>query len=116
MYKTIALTISGITLIGIAYTIALTPNFLDFGYHADKTLHLLTFFTPMLIITLVNSGKKKIMITSAIILFAIGLSIEIAQLFSASRSTQWEDITANTIGIFLGYISGYLMRTGYHAK
>jgi VanZ family protein len=92
-----------------------TPNFMEIGFQTDKMLHISAVCIALLWPCLTFRRWRNIMIFSALIL-AGGISVEILQGLTPDRQSEWGDIAANIIGICLGLIIGYLIRSGYHAE
>jgi VanZ family protein len=79
-------------------------------FQIDKLVH---FFVFALLMFLAAYGLKKVflvrsinasaILVSAIYSCALGVSVEILQLFVPNRSFSWADIIANTIGTGIGY-------------
>jgi hypothetical protein len=94
--------------------LAVTPDLVLPPGHADKAMHVTGFCLLMLYPVCAGYSRKRI-IFIALALIAIGVGIEIAQLGVASRKSSLFDALANGVGVILGVVIGYLVRSGYNA-
>ncbi|MGH1456979.1 MAG: VanZ family protein [Alphaproteobacteria bacterium] len=86
------------------------------GYQTDKMLHLFTFCIISTLATWKYLEHIKKLIASLCTLLCLGGIIELIQIFVPNRTAQIEDMCSNILGITLGIIIGYLLKTGYYAQ
>ncbi|TAH25252.1 MAG: VanZ family protein [Cytophagales bacterium] len=82
-------------------------------FSLDKYVHISIFFIQVFLI-LWNARTlrvidKKIYFISILIGVSYGALIEVIQLFIPQRSFEWNDLLANTFGVFLACVLFYLL-------
>ncbi|WP_414691671.1 VanZ family protein [Noviherbaspirillum sp.] len=69
----------------------------------DKVLHFSAFAALSLLATRIVKSEAELSVWF-LVLFLVGLSIEIAQTLVPGRSFCWKDLAANTAGIFTAFV------------
>ena len=84
-----------------SYIAAVVPQEIapHIGQLNDKAHHILAFIVLGILLRLAYRVNYW---TALLLLVAYGGFIELSQLFSLNRSSDWEDIVADTIGSFIG--------------
>ncbi len=102
------------SLLAISASLAVLPNLVEMGYQTDKMLHVFMFTLVSMPATL--TGRPWQHVTAyALLLLCAGICAELVQLYLPHRSAQIGDLISNVLGISLGLLIGYLLRSGYHA-
>jgi VanZ family protein len=95
--------------------LSLVPHLLNTAGQADKMLHIFAYcfisFIPMLLIE-----RTKIKVCIAIGLFLMGIMNEYLQSIVGGRHSDISDAMMNGVGVILGVIVGYLIKSGYKAN
>lgn len=94
--------------------LALVPNLVAMNTGADKMLHMLAFCILMLW-PAITFQKTLHVVLSMILLFGVGISMEILQEFVPQRNSELMDAVFNGGGIILGCMIGYLLRDAYQS-
>lgn len=92
---------------------SLVPDFLDMGFYTDKVLHSFLVCMALLWPCLSFSRWRSVFMLCGII-FLGSLAIEGLQTLTPDRHAELGDIAANIIGIMLGLLIGWLLRSGYY--
>lgn len=103
------------TYLGVLFTASLIPDFLEAGYQTDKMLHIMTVCITIMWSFLLLERPKHTYVFSGCI-FCGSLLVEGLQSFTPDRKAELGDIFANAIGISLGLLIGYLIKSGWNAS
>lgn len=103
----IQIALIGYILLVIALSLIPTPV-ASGGMYSDKIAHLLAYgFMGVLAFLSVRGIKRRIYLF--IVIFSLGLILEIFQIYIPGRDMSLSDILANTAGAALGYLLGWLI-------
>ena len=103
----IQIALIGYILLVIALSLIPTPV-ASSGMYSDKIAHLLAYgFMGVLAFLSVRGIKRRIYLF--IVIFSLGLVLEIFQIYIPGRDMSLFDILANTAGAALGYLLGWLI-------
>lgn len=100
--------------LGFVAALALVPNLMSINTGADKMLHMLAFCMLMLWPAM-TFDKSFNVVMSMLLLFSVGIGMEIMQGFIPQRNSELMDVVFNGGGIVLGSMIGYLLRDAYQA-
>lgn len=95
-----------------AFALAFTPNIVKLQNGADKMLHIFITCTILLGADYILTKMKFVFILAGLLLIA-GCALEIIQHILPDRQAEWEDIAANIIGVTLGLLIRFFIRSGY---
>lgn len=101
-------------LIFAAIALAFTPNIVKLQNGADKMLHVFITCSILLGADFILN-RRKIVFMLAVLLLVAGGAIEIIQHILPDRQAEWEDLAANVIGVTLGLMIRFFIRSGYIA-
>ena len=94
----------------VLYFAIIPRNHIDWDYeHADKIKHAIAFFTLSLLLNRASSSIGT-RIRNMFALFFFGLFIEVVQLYFPARSSSWNDVLADVVGIFIFQFTYLLYR------
>lgn len=85
----------------------------------DLKLHHVAAFTVLTVLTWIYLQAKmtsRSLTSSIIFAFAFGVFIELVQLTIAYRSGRWQDLISNAVGILLGVLVIFGLRSKKNAK
>lgn len=80
------------------------------GLMWDKVNHLLAFGTLTVVGNLGHATTRGRLLAVIAALFAFGAFIEVVQAFVPGRSSEWEDLVADSVGIALGAAAALLLQ------
>jgi len=99
----------------IALAFALKPEALELGFEgSDKILHMLAFMF-LTILPVVGLEKIRSVAIGIVLIFAIGIGVELAQLYIPSRYADVTDAIFNLIGVLVGTMIGLSLRSTYQS-
>jgi hypothetical protein len=91
------------------------PDLIEMGFHTDKMMHI-TFICLAFVWPCLSFKSWRPIFILAIGILIGGIGIEILQGFTPDRKPEIEDVIANTLGVGVGLMIGYLLRSGYYAE
>jgi len=77
----------------------------------DKVMHALAYFGLMVVFA--GSYRRQLYLAIALVLAALGLSLDLLQGLTRTRSFEWNDVAANCAGVALGLVLSWLFVGGW---
>jgi VanZ family protein len=103
--------------IGIVCYLSLTPEIeLPLGFKWDDLVYHSLAYLWLSILPFLGFQGLRTAITSAFLMFPLGVGLEVAQNLVPGRFFSITDIMANSFGVFLGILLGKYIRSAFPMK
>ena len=100
--------------IGIVCYLSLTPEIeLPLGFKWDDLLYHSLAYLWLSILPFLGFQGLRTAITSALLMFPLGVGLEVAQSFVPGRFFSITDMMANSFGVFLGILLGKYLKSAF---
>lgn len=100
--------------IGMVCTLSLTPEIeLPLGFKWDDLVYHSVAYLWLSLLPFLGFQTLRTAITSALLMFPLGVGLEVAQNFVPGRFFSITDMMANSFGVFLGILFGKYLKSAF---